>query len=39
MIRDKIGKYKIVRQVGEGAFGIVYLVHNSDDNNKPFAIK
>ena len=37
MHKEKIGKYKIVKKVGEGAFGKVYLV--TDESEKQFAIK
>lgn len=38
MQKEKIGPYKIIRKVGEGAFGIVWLTENSKDK-KEFAIK
>ncbi len=34
----RIGKYKIVKQIGEGAFGKVFLV-TLEDTKKEFAIK
>jgi serine/threonine-protein kinase ULK/ATG1 len=38
MQKEKIGPYKIIRKVGEGAFGIVWLTEHSKDQ-KEFAIK
>lgn len=38
MEKEKIGKYKIIKKVGEGAFGKVYQVQHLE-NNKIFAIK
>lgn len=38
MEKEKIGKYKILKKAGEGAFGKVYQVQHIE-NNKEFAIK
>jgi serine/threonine protein kinase/formylglycine-generating enzyme required for sulfatase activity len=35
---SKIGRYRIIRQLGQGGFGRVYLAHD-DDLDRPVAIK
>jgi serine/threonine protein kinase len=35
---SKIGRYRIIRQFGQGGFGRVYLAHD-DDLDRPVAIK
>jgi eukaryotic-like serine/threonine-protein kinase len=35
---SKIGRYRIIRRLGQGAFGRVYLAHD-DDLDRPVAIK
>ena len=38
MEKEKIGKYKIIKKAGEGAFGKVFQVVHME-NEKEFAIK
>ena len=35
---SKIGRYRIIRRLGQGGFGRVYLAHD-DDLDRPVAIK
>ena len=35
---SKIGRYRIIRRLGQGGFGTVYLAHD-DDLDRPVAIK
>src|SRR5271157_4003831 len=35
---EKIGRYRVIRRIGQGGFGRVYLAHD-DDLKRPVAIK
>ena len=37
--RKKINQYIVMKQIGKGSFGKVKLVLNSEEGNKPYAMK
>lgn len=37
--KKKINQYIVMKEIGKGSFGKVKLVLNTDEDNKPFAMK
>lgn len=37
--KKKINNYIVLKEIGKGSFGKVKLVYDTDDNNKPYAMK
>jgi serine/threonine protein kinase len=37
--KKKINQYIVMKEIGQGTFGKVKLVYNTDENNKPYAMK
>lgn len=37
--KKKINQYIVMREIGKGTFGKVKLVYNTEENNKPYAMK